>query len=163
MSRCAHVLCWQSALALSFSFSARARASPAGWHAGVGPLAACLAMVHVSATFDPQHAWAPFCDVICIRSIAKINCLHQVKSIPYLLRLCHHSSLSWVDAKMSTTLLVGQPSTKEQSCDLMTSLTSSMQVWSQSSPTLRRFLSRKEVLDLWGGGGGGVWVKNRAD
>ena len=22
-----------------------------------------------SATFDPQHAWAPFCDVICTRSI----------------------------------------------------------------------------------------------
>ena len=28
----------------------------------------CLAMAHV-ATFDPQRGWAPFCDVICIRSI----------------------------------------------------------------------------------------------
>ena len=51
----------------------RARASPAVWHAGVGPLAACLAMAHVAvtATFDPQRGWAPFCDVICIRSIEK--------------------------------------------------------------------------------------------
>ena len=38
----------QSALALSLSVSARARASPAVWHAGVGPLAACLAMAHVA-------------------------------------------------------------------------------------------------------------------
>ena len=42
------MLCWHSALALSLSVSARARASPAVWHAGVGPLAACLAMAHVA-------------------------------------------------------------------------------------------------------------------
>ena len=40
---------------------------PAGWHAGVGPLAACLAMVHVAVPrLTPQRAGAPFCDVICI-------------------------------------------------------------------------------------------------
>ena len=48
LSCCAHVLCWQSTLALSLSVSARARASPAVWHAGVGPLAACMAMAHVA-------------------------------------------------------------------------------------------------------------------
>ena len=26
-----------------------------------------------SATFDPQRAWTPFCDVICIRSIATLR------------------------------------------------------------------------------------------
>ena len=50
VARCAHVLCWQSALALSLSVSARARASPAVWHAGVGPLAACLAIAHVAVS-----------------------------------------------------------------------------------------------------------------
>ena len=37
----------------------------------------CLAMAHV-ATFDPQRGWAPFCDVICIRSIMlkQINFSH---------------------------------------------------------------------------------------
>ena len=34
--------------ALSLSVSARARASPAVWHAGVGLLAACLAMAHMT-------------------------------------------------------------------------------------------------------------------
>ena len=48
LSRCAHVLCWKSVGALSLSVSARARAGPAVWHAGVGPLAACLAMAHVT-------------------------------------------------------------------------------------------------------------------
>ena len=40
---CAGRAHWRSA-----SVSARARASPAVWHAGVGPLAACLAMAHVA-------------------------------------------------------------------------------------------------------------------
>ena len=26
-----------------------------------------------SATFDPQRGWAPFCDVICIRSRYELN------------------------------------------------------------------------------------------
>ena len=37
-----------------------------------------------SASFDPQHAGASFCDVICIRSIGQINSeryLHSSKSI----------------------------------------------------------------------------------
>ena len=58
---------WQSALALSLSVSARARASPAVWHAGVGPAGCMLGDgARGSASFDPQHAGAPFCDVICI-------------------------------------------------------------------------------------------------
>ena len=32
-----------------------------------------------SATFDPQRAWAPFCDVICIRSITHIYLYWTVK------------------------------------------------------------------------------------
>ena len=35
----------------------------------------CLAMAHV-ATFDPQRGWAPFCDVICIRSIELHDFVH---------------------------------------------------------------------------------------
>ena len=58
-SSCAHVL-WQSALALSLSVSARARASPAVRHAGVGPLAACLAMAHVAVPrLTPNAAGRP--------------------------------------------------------------------------------------------------------
>ena len=80
VSACAHVLCWQSALALSLSVSARARASPAVWHAWVGPLAACLAIAHVAVSqkFDPQRAWAPFCDVICIWSITMPRTGHYI-------------------------------------------------------------------------------------
>ena len=48
LSRYAHVLCWQSALALSLSVSARAQASPAVWHAGVGSLAAGLTIAHMA-------------------------------------------------------------------------------------------------------------------
>ena len=63
VSRSAHVLCWQCALALSLSVRGPRRASPAVWHAGVAPLAACLAMMHVAVPrFDPQRRWAPFCD-----------------------------------------------------------------------------------------------------
>ena len=59
-SSCAHVLCWQSALALSLSVSARVRASPAVRHAGVGPLAACLAMAHVAVPrLTPNAAGRP--------------------------------------------------------------------------------------------------------
>ena len=48
---CAHVLCWQSALVLSGALSLSVSGGPAGpavWHAGVGLLAACLAMAHVA-------------------------------------------------------------------------------------------------------------------
>ena len=56
--RSAHVLCWQCALALSLSVRGPRRASPAVWHAGVAPLAACLAMTHVAVPrFDPQRRW----------------------------------------------------------------------------------------------------------
>ena len=48
LSRCAHVLLEERVSALSPSVSARARAGPAVWHAGVGPLATCLAMAHVA-------------------------------------------------------------------------------------------------------------------
>ena len=36
--------------ALALSVSARAQAGPAVWHAGVGPLASCLPMVHVTVS-----------------------------------------------------------------------------------------------------------------
>ena len=40
---------------------------PAVWHARVSPLAACRGDgARGSASFDPKHAGAPFCDVICI-------------------------------------------------------------------------------------------------
>ena len=46
--------------------------SPAVWHAGVGPAGCMLGDVpRGSASFDPQHTWAPFCDVICIWSMEK--------------------------------------------------------------------------------------------
>ena len=56
------------------SVGARARAGPAVWHAGVGPLAVCLAMAHVTVPrLTPNHVGAPFCDVICTRSIPLIS------------------------------------------------------------------------------------------
>ena len=48
VSRSAHVLCWQCALALSLSVRGPGRASPAVWLTGFAPLAACLAMTHVA-------------------------------------------------------------------------------------------------------------------
>ena len=42
VSRSAHVLCWQCALALSLSVRGPGRASPAVWLAGFAPLAACF-------------------------------------------------------------------------------------------------------------------------
>ena len=69
LSRCGHVLCWKSALALSGSQSVRGPGGMAcrGWPAG------CMLGdgARDSASFDPQHAGAPFCDVICIRSIIR--------------------------------------------------------------------------------------------
>ena len=70
LSRCAHMLCWQSALALSLSVSARAPGQPGGMACRGWPAGCMLGDgARGSATFDPQRAWAPFCDVICIRSI----------------------------------------------------------------------------------------------
>ena len=57
VSRSAHVLCWQCALALSLSVRGPGRASPAVWLAGFAPLAACLAMTHV-AVFPPTQMGA---------------------------------------------------------------------------------------------------------
>ena len=82
VSRSAHVLCWQCALALSLSVRGPRRASPAVWHAGVAPLAACLAMTHVAVPrFDPQRRWAPFCDVIYAYGLLFISicCYHLEK------------------------------------------------------------------------------------
>ena len=47
------MFCWQSALALTLSVSVRTRASSAVRHAGVCPLSACLAMVHVACLVWP--------------------------------------------------------------------------------------------------------------
>ena len=44
---------WESALALTLSVSVRTRASSAVRHAGVCPLSACLAMVHVACLVWP--------------------------------------------------------------------------------------------------------------
>ena len=52
---CAGRVHWRSA-----SQSVRARAGPVVWHAGVGPLAACLAMAHVAVlSFDPNTRGRP--------------------------------------------------------------------------------------------------------
>ena len=48
-------LCWLEEHWLSVS--ARARAGPAVWHAGVGPLAACLAMAHVTVPRLTPNTW----------------------------------------------------------------------------------------------------------
>ena len=60
VSRSAHVLCWQCALALSLSVRGPGRASPAVWLAGFAPLAACLAMTHVAVfRLTPNAARRP--------------------------------------------------------------------------------------------------------
>ena len=60
VSRSAHVLCWQCALALSLSVRGPGRASPAVWLAGFAPLAACLAMTHVAVfRLTPNAAGRP--------------------------------------------------------------------------------------------------------
>ena len=60
VSRSAHVLCWQCALALSLSVRRPGRASPAVWLAGFAPLAACLAMTHVAVfRLTPNAAGRP--------------------------------------------------------------------------------------------------------
>ena len=60
VSRSAHVLCWQCALALSLSVRGPGRASPTVWLAGFAPLAACLAMTHVAVfRLTPNAAGRP--------------------------------------------------------------------------------------------------------
>ena len=60
VSRSAHVLCWQCALALGLSVRGPGRASPAVWLAGFAPLAACLAMTHVAVfRLTPNAAGHP--------------------------------------------------------------------------------------------------------
>ena len=60
VSRSAHVLCWQCALALGLSVRGPGRASPAVWLAGFAPLAACLAMTHVAVfRLTPNAAGRP--------------------------------------------------------------------------------------------------------
>ena len=72
VSRSAHVLCWQCALALSLSVRGPGRASPAVWQCRGCPPGCMLGDdARGSASFDPQRSWAPFCDVICIWSIAE--------------------------------------------------------------------------------------------
>ena len=71
----AHMLCWQSALALSLSVSARARASLAVWTMqGIGPLAACLAMAHVAVPrLTPNARGRPSVTLYSIRSISNVE------------------------------------------------------------------------------------------
>ena len=65
VSRSAHVLCWQCALALSLSVREPGGVACRGFPPG------CMLGndARGSASFDPQRTWAPFCDVICIWSI----------------------------------------------------------------------------------------------
>ena len=64
----------------------RAQAGPAVCMACRGWPAGCMLGdgARDSASFDPQHAGAPFCDVICIRSI-----------VPYGQVSSHHNFLEW--------------------------------------------------------------------
>ena len=74
------------------------RGWPAGFMLGDG--------ARGSASFDPQHAGAPFCDVICIRSIHNINankkaefnfsCLNSYKSTKTIHLNNSLSSTIWV-------------------------------------------------------------------
>ena len=93
LSRCAHVLCWKSIGALSLSVSARAWASPVVWHAG--PAGCMLGNgARDSASFDPQHAGAPFCDVICIRSIGSSGKLHPwTRHFIQMYDICSNSNI----------------------------------------------------------------------
>ena len=77
MERLRIVRTWHCALS---SQIAGRRARPAVWHAGV-VLWLCMLGdgARGSATFDPQRGWAPFCDVICIRSIIQT----VVRSLEY--------------------------------------------------------------------------------
>ena len=72
--RAAHTCCAGRALALSASQSVRVGPGRPGGMACRGWPAGCMLGdgARDSASFDPQHAGAPFCDVICIRSIQVI-------------------------------------------------------------------------------------------
>ena len=88
VSRSAHVLCWQCALALSLSVG---RASPAAWQCRGCPPGCMLGDdARGSASFDPQCRWAPFCDVICIWSIIiNVHTCHSSLHFVSSVLTCH--------------------------------------------------------------------------
>ena len=70
VSRSAHVLCWQCALALSLSVRGARAGQPGGVACRVCPPGCMLGDgASGSVSIEPQRSWAPFCDVICIWSI----------------------------------------------------------------------------------------------
>ena len=74
VSRSAHVLCWQCALALSLSVRGPRAGQPGGVACRVCPPGCMLGDdARGSVSFDPQRSWAPFCDVICIWSIGTLH------------------------------------------------------------------------------------------
>ena len=90
--------------ALSLSVSARPRASPAVWHAGVGPLAACLAMAHVTVPrLTPNTRGAPFCEVICIRSIDGL--IQVSKHIAWEISVWQLMKVPWFGERLLTLCL----------------------------------------------------------
>ena len=84
--------------ALGLSVSARARAGPAVWHAGVGPLAACLAMAHATVhRLTPNTRGRP--SVICIRSIRR-----YWRWLVLIWLDCHcMQAIVWYDAKVTAS------------------------------------------------------------
>ena len=97
VSRSAHVLCWQCALALSLSVRGPGRASPAVWQCRGCPPGCMLGDdARGSASFDPQRSWAPFCDVICIWSIELVLVVIIIFPFTYsfILHFLYHSQKS---------------------------------------------------------------------
>ena len=73
----AHVLCWKSV-------SSQSVRGPGGM-AFQGLARWLHACARDSASFDPQHAGASFCDVICIRSIDVCVCVFTTVTNGYML------------------------------------------------------------------------------
>ena len=94
--------CWGSrlvALRAHVVLAERIGAQPLSQCAGPGPArqygmqgwpSGCMLGdgAHGSATFDPQRAWAPFCDIICIRSIEQTQELSSFKGLFLDERVC---------------------------------------------------------------------------
>ena len=88
VSRSAHVLCWQCALALSLSVRGPGRASPAVWLAGFAPLAACLAMTHVAVfRLTPNAAGRPsvtsYAYGLLLSDLSLLTCCYHMKMLNY--------------------------------------------------------------------------------
>ena len=74
-----------------------------------------------SATFDPQRGWAPFCDVICIRSIQdlqKANYTSFIKCNFMCLQNIHHlypqRTNQWINTPSNKTKTKAKTNTKNK-------------------------------------------------